>query len=129
MIVSDWSKYAPWFKKTEFDCKHTGENFMTSTFMGKLLELRKYYDRPMVITSGYRDVTHPVEAVKSSRGEHTFGNAADIFVPPEDSFLFCNAAMHIGFVRLGVSQRAGKARFVHIGLGGDGLPAPRIWSY
>jgi len=43
----DWSKYAPYFKKEEFTCKHTGENEMKPEFMDKLLAIRKRYGKPM----------------------------------------------------------------------------------
>lgn len=67
MIVTDWSKY-PNFTKKEFDCQHTGKNFMTVEFMDKLQELRNRFKRVMKITSGYRDPSHPVEAKKANPG-------------------------------------------------------------
>ena len=52
------------FKKEEFDCSHTGNNLMEHNFMMKLDMLRQTINRPLVISSGYRDNTHPVEAKK-----------------------------------------------------------------
>lgn len=124
-----WDKYAPYFKESEFACKHTGECHMTAEFMDKLLELRKAYGVPMIITSGYRHPTHPVEARKAVPGEHSMGRAADIACSGENAFDMVKYAIMLGFTRIGVSQRAGIARYVHLGIGGEGLPAPRIWSY
>lgn len=125
----NWEKLAPYFKREEFACKHTGECRMRLKFMDKLLALRKIYNRPMVITSGYRHPTHPIEAKKKAPGEHTMGMAADIACDGGQAFIIVKEAILLGFTRVGVSQRAGVGRYVHIGLGGEGLPEPRIWSY
>lgn len=125
----NWDKYEPYFKEAEFACKYTGACRMTADFMDKLLELRKAYGRPMIITSGYRHPTHPVEARKVSPGEHCLGCAADIACVGEEAYELVKYAIILGFTRVGVSQRAGVGRYVHLGIGGAGLPAPRIWSY
>lgn len=128
----DWGKYAPYFKRDEFACRHTGACNMTPEFMDKLLELRKVYGRPMTINSGYRHPTHPVEIAKARKGilgEHSMGCAADIACSGGDTYDLIKYAIMLGFTRIGVSQRAGVGRYVHLGIGGEGLPAPRIWSY
>ncbi len=66
----DWDKYAPYFSKKEFDCKHTGKNLMRPEFVDILLQIRKTYNKPMIITSGYRDPSHPAEAEKTVSGTH-----------------------------------------------------------
>jgi zinc D-Ala-D-Ala carboxypeptidase len=55
MVVNmNWDLYKN-FSKSEFDCKHTGKNEMRPEFMQVLQEIRIAYNKPMVISSGYRD--------------------------------------------------------------------------
>jgi len=121
----DWSKY-PNFTKGEFDCKHTGLNEMKPEFMEKLQALRLAYGSPMHITSGYRHQTHPVEARKGrSDGEHTRGLCCDVACSNGlDRYRLVKLAIEFGFHRIGIAKN-----FVHIGLGGQGLPSPVIWEY
>lgn len=125
-MITDWTKYSPYFSKAEFDCKHTGQNDMKPAFMDKLLELRKRYNKPMQITSGYRSPQHPIEAKKGhSNGEHTKGMCADVGTPDGHvRFELVKLALELGFTRIGVAKG-----FVHLGLGGEGLPNNVIWDY
>jgi len=70
-----------YFDRSEFDCSHTGNNEMDQRFLRYLDELRHRCGFPFVITSGYRDPSHPVEAAKENGpGQHSAGVAADIAV-------------------------------------------------
>lgn len=124
-MKADWSKY-PNFTKSEFDCKHTGENNMQHEFMEKLQALRKDYGRSITVTSGFRSVRHPVEARKThSNGEHTQGMCADIACTSgTDRFTLIQLALKHGLNRIGVAKT-----FLHIGLGGKNLPNNVIWEY
>ncbi len=62
-----WSSFRP----PELACQHTGEHGMTAAFMHWLQALRDDFGHPMVITSGYRHPSHPIEARKSSPGTHS----------------------------------------------------------
>lgn len=125
----NWNKYSPYFTKAEFDCKHTGKNKMRPEFMDRLLDIRKAYNKPMIITSGYRHETHPVEARKSNAGEHTYGLACDIAVRGTDAMDLMVIAYGHGIRRIGVSQK-GSGRFLHLGLGDMQLRFPQaLWSY
>lgn len=129
-IVTDWAPYAPYFTEAEFKCKHTGLCYMDEEFMDWLLDLRIAYGKPIRVTSGYRHWSNPVEASKGHReGEHTKGRCIDVGCDGADAYELVALALQMGAVRIGISQRTGKARFVHIGLGAPGLPSPRIWSY
>lgn len=127
----DWSKYEN-FTKEEFDCKHTGKNEMTTKFMDRLQELRTLYGKPMIITSGYRDKTHPVEVNKTRAGAHSSGEAADIAVDREDAYNVLKLAMQLeGFTGIGVKQKDG-GRFLHLDTIDKGTPdflRPTVWSY
>jgi uncharacterized protein YcbK (DUF882 family) len=125
--VTDWSRY-PNFSAAEFACRHTGDCRMRVEFMDALQRVRDLYGAPMIITSGYRHRSHPVEARKATPGEHTLGMAADVAVSGADAVLLLHIALDMGFERIGVQQH-GAARFLHLGLGGPGLPSPMIWSY
>lgn len=126
-MVTDWSRY-PNFSAAEFACRHTGDCRMRVEFMDALQRVRDLYGAPMIITSGYRHRSHPVEARKVNPGEHTLGMAADVAVSGADAVLLLHIALDMGFERIGVQQR-GSGRFLHLGLGGPGLPSPMIWSY
>ena len=126
----DWSKYAPEFTRDEFACSHTGECFMQDKFMDALHHLRIHYGKPMVITSGYRSPSHPIEANKQKPGVHSMGIACDIAVSGENAMELLHLALAHGFTGIGVNQR-GSSRFIHLDMGAvvDGLPRPTIWSY
>ncbi len=128
MVVVDWTPYVPYFTRQEFECKHTGKCGMQAHFMDELLKLRIAYGKPMRITSGYRDKTHPIEAKKAGTGEHTMGVCCDVAVEGVDAVRLTKLAMDLAFCRFGFNQK-GNARFIHIGVGGPGLPSPAMWSY
>lgn len=125
-MIQDWGKYNPYFRKAEFDCKETGKNDMDPEFMDKLFQLRKACGFPFVITSGYRDVMHSVEKAKATPGQHTKGIAADIACHSDNAFYIVKYALALGFTGIGVSQKAGGARFVHVDLR-KGTPV--LYSY
>lgn len=129
-MKADWTKY-PNFSKSEFDCKHTGKNEMQHEFMSKLQELRTAYGKPMKVTSGYRDFTHPIEARKPNRnGAHPTGLAADIAVERSDAYRLLKLALELGFTGIGIQQK-GSGRFIHLDMIEDNpvQPRPTIWSY
>lgn len=124
----NWEDY-PNFSEKEFKCKHTGICDMDKDFMEILSEIRKEYGKPMIITSGYRHPTHPVESSKPIRGEHTYGVCCDVSVRGEDCYNLISVCIKKGITRLGVSQK-GENRFIHIGIGyGDKFLNPWVWSY
>jgi zinc D-Ala-D-Ala carboxypeptidase len=125
----DWSKY-PNFSAAEMRCKHTGKVEMHPDFMERLQALREAYGKPMRITSGFRDRTHPAEASKRTTGAHTTGRAVDIAVQGKDALDLVAFAIDFGFTGIGIKQHGG-ARFVHLDdlEGNAQQPRPTIWSY
>jgi uncharacterized protein YcbK (DUF882 family) len=121
----DWGKY-PNFKASEFACRHCGVVDMQPEFMNRLQALRTEYGKPMRITSGYRCPNHPVEARKPhSRGEHTLGMCADVACTNgTDRYQLITIALKHGFHRIGIAKG-----FLHLGIGGPGLPNNVIWEY
>jgi zinc D-Ala-D-Ala carboxypeptidase len=124
-IVRDWSAF-PNFAAHEFRCKHTGRHGMDEDFLTMLQALRTAFGKPLVINSGYRHRTHPIEAAKASPGAHATGQAADIAIGPGSEVnRLVHLALDHGFSGIGISQRAGRGRFVHL----DTLPRVAMWSY
>ena len=127
----DWKQY-PNFKESEFSCKHTGKNGMAASFMQRLQKLRTEYGKPMVISSGYRDKTHPVEEKKAKAGAHSTGHACDIRVYGGRVNELLALAIKHGFTGIGINQKGNhSSRFIHLDDLPDmsGQPRPWVWSY
>lgn len=125
----DWRKY-PNFTEAEFRCKHSGKTEMNAAFMDKLQRLRSAYAKPIRVTSGFRDKTHPAERKKTTTGAHQTGRAVDIAVQGHEVYELVRMAMAFGFTGIGLKQH-GAQRFLHL----DDLPhsakqpRPWIWTY
>ena len=128
-IVEDWTPYAPYFTRDEFTCHHTGKCDMRRQCMDTLLAIRIDYGKPMVIDSGFRDPSHPVEAGKVKPGEHTLGCAADVRVGGIDAMRLLQIALKHGIGRVGVKQDNKGVEYLHLGVGAPGFPNPCLWSY
>ena len=121
-----------YFTEKELCCKGTGECNMDDNFMLKLEELRKKYNTPMIITSGYRHPAHNVAIGGSRYSAHIKGRAVDVQVVGKDALRLVRLALECGMTGIGVAQRGPhEKRFIHI----DDLensqqsPRPWIWSY
>lgn len=125
MSPARWPEY-PNFTAGEFDCRHTGKNEMKHEFMHVLQAIRTEYGKSMQITSGFRHPMHPIEARKGhSMGEHTQGTCADVAcINSADRFRLVELALKHGIDRIGIAKG-----FVHLGIGGPGLPGRVIWEY
>jgi len=128
MRVTDWGRYHPEFQESEFRCSHTGLCDMQVEFMDVLHAIRIEFDKPMVISSGYRHPTHPIEARKNTTGEHTMGTCADVKIRGPEALDLIAIALRHGITRFGIQQK-GDVRFLHLGIGGGSLPNPALWSY
>lgn len=105
-FVTDRSLY-PSFSEAEMHCKHTGLCEMEDpAFMRILQAVRTAYGFPMVISSGYRNPTHPVDARKRAPGEHTRGRTVDVAVNGGDALRLFEGALAHGIKGIGV-QRTG----------------------
>jgi uncharacterized protein YcbK (DUF882 family) len=119
-----------YFTEDEVKCKHTGLCNMDDDFMHKLDIIREEVGVPFIITSGYRDKTHPIEAKKKTPGAHASGKAVDILIRGKDALKLIEVALKHGITGLGVKQH-GDSRFIHL----DDLesqpnrPRPTVWSY
>jgi uncharacterized protein YcbK (DUF882 family) len=127
----NWSDYKN-FSEYEFRCSYTGECQMRPEFLDKLQQIRNTFDKPMIISSGFRHFTHPLERAKDEPGEHTYGVAVDINVWGEEAMELFDIAYHYGIRRIGINQKgAPQSRFVHLGMGDIlNLRFPSaLWTY
>lgn len=119
----------PNFTRAEFACKASGECRMDPAFLDWLQDIRSTYGHPMIVSSGFRHPTkHPREAAKKVPGAHASGQAADIAVHGQEAFQLIQLAMRRGVLGVGVSQKAGLGRFIHLDLS-SARKFPTIWSY
>ena len=126
----------PNFSFKEMACQHSGICNIDPDFMDKLQKLRNATVFGLVVSSGYRDKTHPIEADKISKtgrgGAHTTGKAVDLKVARDKAYIVLLHALALKFTGIGVAQ-TGEARFLHL----DDIqpednfhvPRPTVWSY
>lgn len=124
MKVTDWSQF-PNFKQSEMRCKQTGECEMDQDFMTRLQAVRTEYGRPMIVSSGYRSPRHTAERKKKVPGTHAQGKAVDITCIGEQAYEIVRIALLHGFTGIGISQKEGLERYVHLDTGAR----KAIWSY
>ena len=120
------------FQAHEFRCRHCGIERMDETFVVRLEELRACVGKPLVVTSGYRCIDHPVEKARQGTGVHPMGLAGDLAVYGDLAVVVIGCALRLGFRGIGISQKGPHARrFIHLDLyqGRADQPRPWIWSY
>jgi uncharacterized protein YcbK (DUF882 family) len=120
-----YNKYK-YFKCEDFDCSHTGLNKIQPELVEKLDELRESCGFPFIITSGYRDPSHPEEIKKKKAGTHSQGIAADIKVANgAQRYAIVKHAIALGFNGIGVANS-----FIHVDLRKCNANAPSVmWKY
>ena len=111
-----------YFKRDDFACKETGENYITERFISRLDALRDACGFPFIVTSGYRSPKHSLEAKKAQPGTHTKGIAADIRIRNgSERRVIVEQALRLGFGGIGIAKS-----FVHVDIRDD---APVMWMY
>jgi len=126
--VTDWTN----FTYEEMKCKGTEECHMDEKFMEKLERLREDYGKPMIVSSGYRDIAFNIAIGGSPKSAHTKGKAVDIVIGGHDAFKLLRLAIIHEFTGIGVSQRGMfERRFLHLDTmeDADQHPRPWVWSY
>lgn len=127
----DWNLY-PNFKKKEFECRHCGKLVIVEKLIQLLQFIRNAYDKPIIITSGYRCDKHPVEKAKLKPGEHNLGAAVDILCYGENALELIRLAQINQIRRIGVNQKGNlNNRYIHLGIG-DWVSTDYqagIWTY
>ncbi len=119
-----------YFSVDELKCTHTGEYFFDDDVLKILNAIRAEFG-PMIVTSGCRAPSHPIEAAKEAAGRplgaHCSGKAVDIGVSRDDAYRLIETALAHGCPRIGVNQK-GSGRFIHLDWDYT-RPYPTIWSY
>lgn len=126
---SEWM-WGPYFSVKEFTCKGSGECLMDPFFMDKLVGIRKEYNAPMIVSSGYRSPAYNAQvAATGESGPHTTGRAVDIIVDRGNAYRLLSIALMRGMTGIGINQK-GEGRFIHFDdLDAPAYPRPTIWSY
>ena len=119
-VNSDGFRY---FKRSEFDCAHTGRNQISDAFVRRLDELRHRCGFPFNVTSGYRDRRHPAESAKSAPGQHSRGIAVDIRVNNAlERRILLDNAVKMCFNGIGIAKT-----FIHVD--DRDSDEPVAWTY
>lgn len=97
---------------------------MNPFLIEKLQELRDLIDEPVKINSGYRTYEQNIKVGGSIKSSHMAGLAVDIHcINSTDRFNILQAAMHCGFVRIGIGKT-----FIHLDID-FAKPYDVVWLY
>ena len=88
------------FSLREFECRCCKRVKLHPALVAKLQKLRKMWQRPLVLTSGYRCALHNAEVGGALRSKHLTGSAADICVMARDQTYFRLLALSCGFSKV-----------------------------
>ena len=123
------------FKDHELTCKHCGAQGFKAQTLDKLNQLRRLYQKPIVVSSAYRCPESNIAGGYTQT--HSTGQAVDIVCNGSEAFELVRLAVMCKFTGIGVSQRNGKERFIHLDdlldvqvkrLNGS-AKRPAMWSY
>jgi uncharacterized protein YcbK (DUF882 family) len=79
-------KIKPHFKASEFQCKDKTEELLVAQDLLNILEeIRKHFDKPVIINSGYRTPSWNSKVGGTPNSYHCKGMAADIVVKGKSS--------------------------------------------
>jgi uncharacterized protein YcbK (DUF882 family) len=126
--MTEWE----FFTKKELECRGIGDCAMNVDFMDKLVKLRKKYNRPMIISSGYRSRAYNSSINGARYSPHLYGRAVDVLCHGKSAYDLIKLAMNMGMTGIGLQQRGNyDGRFVHL----DDMSKsqdhdrPWIWTY
>ena len=127
-----WPNFNPFGFDRNMVCSHTGKFFIEPEFMDDVQSIRFELDRSLIVTSMFRDESHPVEIVKPKPGAHPRGKAVDIGVTYGGMI---HELIGLGYkynmTGIGVSTKAG-SKFVHFDQVQPGechIWRPSFWTY
>jgi zinc D-Ala-D-Ala carboxypeptidase len=124
-----------YFSVEEFACRCScGRADMNADFMDKAVRLRKFWGRPLIVTSAFRCPGHNIKvSTTGPKGPHTTGRAMDFGVSGADCIGLLECALKLKcFTGFGLHQRGPMAgRFLHIDdlLPPEAQPRPWVWTY
>lgn len=124
-----------YFKPHELACKHCGRHEFKQSTLDRLNELRRLYNKPITLSSAYRCPEANIAGGYTQT--HSTGQAVDIVCNGSEAFELVRLAILCKFTGIGISQRSGKERFIHLDdlldvqvkrLNGS-AKRPAMWSY
>lgn len=129
---NDWH-WAPWFLPNELADSRDGSLVIVPAFMNWLLAVRLCYNRPMIISSGYRTPQHQ-QILPGGRttGSHVSAEAVDVKVYGPHAHELQKVAHHLDVIGMGVHQTDEHAsRYLHLDMWDDAPEGvrPNLWSY
>lgn len=118
---TDYKDPWPWvnFTPHEVSCKHCGELYLDIPSMDALQHLREWWNKPIVINSGHRCISHNKNVGGVDDSQH-LALAFDCRCAREDQIAFTELAKKCGFNGIGLYPNRG---FVHI----DIREKPATW--
>lgn len=127
--MPDWQFFS-YETDSKLACSCCGAQGMNDQFMVRIDALRADYDKPLIVTSGYRCSAYNQRVSSTGEsGPHTTGLAIDLHVSGEDAHRLLDLAFTYQFLGIGIAQKGNHgARFIHL----DDISAgnrPWVWSY
>ena len=108
------------FLLREFQCKDGSHQVaIKAELIDKLQMLRDLVEKPIVVTSGYRNQSHNAAVGGSPNSRHLIGEAADIQIPGLHPDEVAQMAAEIGFNGIGIYSS-----FTHV----DVRSQPARWN-
>jgi len=129
--VTDWTKYAPFFKKEEFmcGCKNCKDVYVSEEFMDRLFKARNASRVKFVIASGGRCPEHNTKVNGAANSDHLMSPenvcmGVDIRVNNSTERYIIDDVCH----KAGLTRYGHGNGFIHVGLAGRN-PGDMIWLY
>lgn len=126
----------PYFDFKELVSEDCGLHRMDEDFMLRLVSLRHVFGVPLNVTSAFRTIEENERVGGGKHSAHLYGRAVDIAIRGGAAKELIGMALNLGFTGIGISQRKGQPRFIHLDdmgtkLGDDQrlIARPMIWSY
>lgn len=110
-----------YFKRSDFDCRETGENEIPGKFIQRLDILRERCGFALIVNDGYRSPRHSREAAKDEPGEHTRAAVDFKAIGGSRRYIIVSEALKMGFTGIGIGKT-----FIHLD---DRTGVPVIWTY
>jgi uncharacterized protein YcbK (DUF882 family) len=121
-----WSQY---FSPKEMADRQDGSLVIDGDFMNWLYDVRIYFNKPMIVSSGYRTLEHQRTVSDAKNSSHVDGQAVDILVFGTDAYDLVGIAMELGVLGLGINQKGEyNKRYIHLDMSFR-RNQPIIWTY
>ena len=114
-------------KEMACQCPDCDGGEMNPSFMDRLERLRVHLGFPFIVSSAYRCESHNKAVGGAPNSLHVKGMAVDILVSGDRAYKIIESAKSFGFKGIGISQKSGDTRFIH--LDNRSQDYVSLWSY